>query len=180
MNIKQTPLEGCLIIENKIFKDDRGYFQETYHQQTYDFLPTNTKFIQDNLSYSHKNVLRGIHFQKKFPQGKLIRVTKGSIFDVAVDLRPSSSTFGQHFSIILSEKNHLQFWIPEGFGHGFLSLEDSTYVEYKCTQFYRPEDEQCLLWNDKILKIQWPNDQSKFQISKKDLLGQTFSSLKDY
>ena len=176
MKVSRTPLAGCLILETEFFVDDRGYFQETFHLQKYNFLPPNTSFVQDNLSNSKKNVLRGIHFQKNFPQGKLVRVVQGSVFDVAVDLRPNSKTFGRHFSINLSDSNRLQLWIPEGFGHAFLSLEDNTIVEYKCTNFYNPDDEKCIIWNDSEINIAWPNNDNDFLISKKDLLGKSIHS----
>ena len=176
MKINTTPLEGCLVIESAIYTDNRGHFQETYNQQKYEFLSPNTQFVQDNLSKSNNNVLRGIHFQQNYPQGKLIRVVSGMVFDVAVDLRPNSKTFGKYFSINLSESNHLQLWIPEGFGHGFLSLEKNTILEYKCTNFYHPEDEKCIIWNDKEIGIEWPNSSEKFLISEKDLLGQSLES----
>ena len=132
--------------------------------------------MQDNLSKSNNNVLRGIHFQQNYPQGKLIRVVSGMVFDVAVDLRPNSKTFGKYFSINLSESNHLQLWIPECFGHGFLSLKKNTILEYKCTNFYHPDDEKCIIWNDKKIGIEWPNSSENFLISEKDLLGQPLES----
>lgn len=176
MKINATPLEGCLLIESNIYTDNRGHFQETYNQRKYKFLPPNTQFVQDNLSKSNNNVLRGIHFQQNYPQGKLIRVVSGMVFDVAVDLRPNSKTFGKYFSINLSESNHLQLWIPEGFGHGFLALEKNTILEYKCTNFYHPEDEKCIIWNDNKIGIEWPNSSQKFLISEKDLLGQSLET----
>jgi len=179
MKINSTPLEGCLVIESAIYIDNRGHFQETYNQQKYEFLPSNTQFVQDNLSKSNINVLRGIHFQQTSPQGKLIRVVRGSIFDVAIDLRPNSKTFGKYFSINLTESNHIQLWIPEGFGHGFLSLEDETIVEYKCTNYYKPNDQQCIAWNDKDLNIKWPVNDNLVIVSKKDSKGVKFSSIKN-
>ena len=157
MEIKKTRLKDCLIIEPKIFEDQRGFFYETYHLDKYkNIAGIDYKFVQDNLSSSKKNVLRGLHFQKKKPQGKIVRVIKGEVFDVAVDLRVDSDTFGKWESHLLSEINKKQYWIPPGFAHGFLVISEEALVEYKCTDFYDPNDEGSIIWNDPSLNIDWP------------------------
>ena len=157
MEIKKTRLKDCLIIEPKIFEDQRGFFYETYHLDKYKNIANiDYKFVQDNLSSSKKNVLRGLHFQKKKPQGKIVRVIKGEVFDVAVDLRVDSDTFGKWESHLLSEINKKQYWIPPGFAHGFLVISEEALVEYKCTDFYDPDDEGSIIWNDPSLNIDWP------------------------
>jgi len=157
MNVIKTKLDGCLIIEPKVFGDDRGFFLESFHQQRYEQLTGITQpFVQDNHSRSAKGVLRGLHFQKTRPQGKLVRVVRGEVFDVAVDIRPQSVTFGQWEAVILSEENKRQFWVPPGFAHGFQVLSDFADFEYKCTDYYFPEDEGSLAWNDPELGIDWP------------------------
>ena len=154
MEIKKTRLKDCLIIEPKIFEDQRGFFYETYHLDKYKNIASiDYKFVQDNLSSSKKNVLRGLHFQKKKPQGKIVRVIKGEVFDVAVDLRVDSDTFGKWESHLLSEINKKQYWIPPGFAHGFLVISEEALVEYKCTDFYDPNDEGSIIWNDPSLNI---------------------------
>lgn len=172
MNIKAGKLKGLFIIEPNIFEDERGYFFESFHSQKFcTTLKQEVQFVQDNESKSEKGVLRGLHFQKPpFAQGKLVRVVKGAVLDVAVDIRKESPTYGQHQSIILSEKNKKQFYIPEGFAHGFLTLENETIFSYKCTNYYHPETEGCLLWNDEDLNINW--DFKAPILSKKDLLGE--------
>ena len=157
MEIKKTRLKDCLIIEPKIFEDQRGFFYETYHLDKYKNIANiDYKFVQDNLSSSKKNVLRGLHFQKKKPQGKIVRVIKGEVFDVAVDLRVDSDTFGKWESHLLSEINKKQYWMPPGFAHGFLVISEEALVEYKCTDFYDPDDEGSIIWNDPSLNIDWP------------------------
>ena len=160
MNIIKSHLEGCVIIEPKVYSDNRGFFLETYNEDKY----TKTaeipaKFVQDNHSHSTKGVLRGLHFQKTKPQGKLVRVIRGTVFDVAVDIRRSSSTFGSWHSVILSGHNKRQFWIPPGFAHGFLTLSKEADFEYKCSDYYDPSDEGCIKWNDPFLNIDWPLDE---------------------
>jgi len=179
MRIINTPIKDCLVIESEVFRDQRGFFQETFHREKYHFLSKEINFVQDNLSMSKKNVLRGIHFQKKYPQGKLVRVVKGSVLDIAIDLRPHSESLGKYFSINLSDNNNYQLWIPEGFGHAFLSLEEGTILEYKCTDFYKPEDEECIIWNDKTLNIDW-SISNEPNISEKDLKGITFKNYLNY
>ncbi|KHT52335.1 dTDP-4-dehydrorhamnose 3,5-epimerase [Vibrio sinaloensis] len=157
MNITRTKLEGCIIIEPKVFGDERGYFLESYHKERYEQVAgIREQFVQDNRSRSRKGVLRGLHFQKTKPQGKLVTVTSGKVFDVAVDLRPESSTFGQYESVVLTEENHLQFYIPPGFAHGFLVLSDIAEFQYKCTSYYDPTDESGIMWNDPDIAIDWP------------------------
>lgn len=157
MLIKKTSLDGCIIIEPQVFVDERGFFQETYHKSKYsEIAKIHEEFVQDNYSRSIKDVLRGLHFQMNKPQGKLVRVLNGSVFDVAVDLRKDSPTFGKHESIILSGENKKQFYIPPGFAHGFLVLTDFADFEYKCSEFYHSDDECSLLWNDPALDINWP------------------------
>lgn len=152
----KTSIEGVYIIEPKIFGDNRGYFMESYNEKEFIQAGLHLNFVQDNESKSKKGVLRGLHFQVKHPQGKLVRVTKGSVFDVAVDLRRGSPTFGKWEGIILSEENKKQFYIPEGFAHGFLVLSDEAIFNYKCTDFYFPEYDRGLLWNDLSVGIRWP------------------------
>ena len=157
MKIVKTSLSDCVIIEPKVYDDDRGFFLETFQVKRYAELANiSLPFVQDNHSRSSKNVLRGLHFQKTKPQGKLVRVLSGKVYDVAVDLRKNSSTFGQWEAVILTEQNKKQFWIPPGFAHGFLVLSDFADFEYKCTDYYDPSDEGSLLWNDPSLNIPWP------------------------
>ena len=157
MNIVKTSLNDCVIIEPKVFGDERGFFLETFHLHRYNELAgIDLSFIQDNHSRSSKKVLRGLHFQKKKPQGKLVRVVRGEVFDVAVDIRRESTTFGRWEGVILSEENKKQFWVPPGFAHGFLVLSDVADFEYKCTDYYDPSDEGSILWSDPDLDIKWP------------------------
>jgi dTDP-4-dehydrorhamnose 3,5-epimerase len=158
MNIETTPLAGLLIIQPKVFSDNRGFFYETYQQHHYTELGL-PAFVQDNISRSSENVLRGLHYQYPHAQGKLVTVIKGTIFDVVVDIRQSSPTFGQWFSITLSDENHQQLYIPPGFAHGFCVLSPSADFCYKCTDFYHPENEHGILWNDPALNIAWPVSQ---------------------
>ena len=151
-----TEIQGVYIIETGIFGDNRGYFMETYNQREFKEAGLGMTFVQDNQSKSKKGVLRGLHFQKTHPQGKLVRVVKGEVFDVAVDLRKNSSTYGKWVGVVLSEENKKQFYIPEGFAHGFLVLSDEAEFCYKCTDFYHPEDEGGIMWNDPEVGIQWP------------------------
>lgn len=175
MKILPTKLNDCYIIEPKVFTDKRGFFLETYRDSNYEQLVgISLPFVQDNHSRSSKGVLRGLHFQKKKPQGKLVRVVCGQVFDVAVDIRKNSSTFGMWDSVILSENNKKQLWIPPGFAHGFLVLSDYADFEYKCTDYYDPEDECGILWSDPNLAISWPLENPI--ISNKDAAA---SKLKD-
>lgn len=156
INVTNAPINGLYIIEPAVHGDSRGYFMETYNQKDMQEAGLNMVFVQDNQSMSKKGVLRGLHFQKEFPQGKLVRVIKGSVFDVAVDLRANSKTYGQWYGVELNEENKKQFYISEGFAHGFLVLSDTAEFCYKVTNFYHPGDEGGMAWNDPILGIKWP------------------------
>lgn len=156
IQVTESPIKGLYVIEPTVYGDDRGYFVETYNQQDMHEAGLDMNFVQDNQSKSSKGVLRGLHFQKEFAQGKLVRVTKGRVFDVAVDLRDGSETFGNWFGIELSEDNFKQFYISEGFAHGFLVLSDEAVFQYKVTDFYHPGDEGGLAWNDPSIGIEWP------------------------
>ncbi|EKQ56961.1 MULTISPECIES: dTDP-4-dehydrorhamnose 3,5-epimerase [unclassified Clostridium] len=155
-NFNATKLDGAYIIEPRIFGDSRGYFMETHNMKQFSEFGLNMTFVQDNESRSTKGVLRGLHFQKKNSQGKLVRVTRGKVFDVAVDLRIGSKTYGKWEGVILSEENKKLFYIPEGFAHGFLVLSDEAIFNYKCTNFYSPEYECGIMWNDPVINIEWP------------------------
>lgn len=157
-NFNKTSIDGVYIIEPKVFGDNRGYFMETYNREDFSGAGLNMNFVQDNESRSSKGVLRGLHFQRKHSQGKLVRVTKGEVFDVAVDLRTGSSTYGKWEGVVLSEENKKQFYIPEGFAHGFLVLSDEAVFNYKCTDFYAPEYDGGVMWDDKDINIKWPMD----------------------
>ena len=167
MNVVETKLKGCVIIEPEVFGDDRGFFLETFQRERYaDLGGVSLPFVQDNHSRSSRGVLRGLHFQKSKPQGKLVRVVRGEVYDVAVDIRSDSPTFGQWEAVVLSEENKTQFWVPPGCAHGFLVLSDIADFEYKCTDYYDPSDEGSLLWDDPDLNIPWPIDNPK--LSEKD------------
>ena len=170
-----TEIEGLVVIETKKFSDERGYFFESFHQEKFEaYIGRKFSFLQENESLSKKNVVRGLHFQKPpFAQGKLVSVIQGSVLDVAVDLRKNSPTFGQHEKVILTGEKKNQFWIPEGFAHGFVALEDNTIFCYKCTNYYHPESEVTILWNDRTLNIDWQIDNPV--ISDKDKNGLIFS-----
>lgn len=170
MNIKATTLEGCFIIEPKVLNDERGYFFESFHQKKFQELTgVKTQFVQDNQSLSQRGVLRGLHFQTgEFTQSKLVKVIKGSVLDVAVDLRKDSSTFGKHFSILLSEKNKLQLFIPRGFAHGFVVLENDTIFSYKCDNYYNKSAEGGVMYNDPDLDIDWMLEEDEIILSEKD------------
>jgi dTDP-4-dehydrorhamnose 3,5-epimerase len=173
MHIIPTCLNGVLILAPKVFSDDRGFFLESYHQtRVNDLLGIKHAFVQDNHSRSVKNVLRGLHYQVNFPQGKLVRVTRGEIFDVAVDLRKNSPSFGKWAGMVLSEQNHHMAWIPPGFAHGFLVLSDVADVLYKATAFYDPASDRSLFWNDLEIGIRWPLREGAIPIlSEKDRKG---------
>ena len=175
MKVTESGIKGVFIIEPDVYEDDRGFFMETFHNERYrKLLGINLDFVQDNISRSSKNVLRGMHFQKNYPQGKIVKASRGEILDVVVDLRKDSPTYGTWESFRLSEKNKLQVWIPPGFAHGFLVISDSADFEYKCTEYYHPEDELCLMWNDPEVAIDWTiNDPILSEKDKKGL------SLKD-
>ena len=174
MKVIDTNIPDLKILEPACFSDDRGWFMEAWNQFTFDSLVAERKFLQDNHSVSHKGVLRGLHYQTDpKAQGKLVRVIKGSAFDVAVDIRFGSKTYGQYFSIELSEENKKMLWIPEGFCHGFLALEDDTHFHYKTTEVYDRECERAFKWNSPKLGIQWP-DCGSLRISEKDLIAPDF------
>ncbi len=156
MNIIPTSIRGLLIVEPKVFEDKRGYFLETYHQERFQSAGLNATFVQDNLSFSKMGTLRGLHFQITRPQDKLVQVVTGEIFDVAVDIRPQSPTFGKWSGTLLSEENKRQLFIPGGFAHGFCVLSESAHVAYKCSDYYKPEDEGGILWSDPAIAIDWP------------------------
>ena len=177
MNVIKTKLEGCVIIEPKVFGDERGFFLETFQSERYaDLAGITLPFVQDNHSRSSKGVLRGLHFQKTKPQGKLVRVVRGAVFDVAVDLRKSSKTFGQWEGVELSEENKKQFWIPPGYAHGFVVLSETVDFEYKCTDYYDSSDEGSILWSDPALDISWPVDNPI--LSDKDASAKRLADLK--
>jgi dTDP-4-dehydrorhamnose 3,5-epimerase len=152
----ETPIQGLFIIEPKVFGDHRGYFMETYNFEDFKAAGLDMVFVQDNQSKSKRGVLRGMHFQTKHPQGKLVRVIKGEVFDVAIDLRKDSSTYGKWYGVLLTEENKKQFYVPEGFAHGFLVTSEEAEFVYKCTDFYHPEFEGGILWNDPDIGIEWP------------------------
>ena len=156
MNIITTSLEGVLIIEPRVFKDNRGFFMETYNQNKYQKSGINRHFVQDNLSYSRRGTLRGLHFQIRHPQAKLVQVITGEIFDVAVDIRKGSPTFGKWTGVVLSDQNKRQMFIPEGFAHGFCVLSETAHFSYKCSDFYVPDDEGGIIWSDPDIGIKWP------------------------
>lgn len=158
MQVSHTELDDLLVIEPNVFDDQRGYFYETYQNEKYDDIGINKTFVQDNMSFSKKGVLRGLHFQLEAPQGKLVFVVKGEVFDVAVDIRNESPTFGRWYGTILNDENHKQLYIPEGFAHGFYVLSEVAYFYYKCTSLYRPDDEYGIIWNDPDINIDWPNN----------------------
>jgi dTDP-4-dehydrorhamnose 3,5-epimerase len=174
MNVKQTKIPDVLIIEPKVFGDERGFFFESFNKKTFENLTdVKTDFVQDNHSRSTKGVLRGLHYQIKQPQGKLVRVVSGEVFDVAVDIRKSSATFGQWAGVKLSEENKRQLWIPEGFAHGFVVLSDTAEFLYKTTDYYAPEYERCIRWNDTELAIDWQYNNEPL-VSEKDAQGVLF------
>ena len=171
MKVAATAIPDVLLLEPTIHEDERGFFFESFNQKRFeDATGLNIRFVQDNHSRSVKRVLRGLHYQIRRPQGKLLRVTAGEVFDVAVDLRRSSPTFGKFVGMVLSAANKKQLWIPEGFAHGYLVLSDAAEVLYKTTDYYSPEDERCLIWNDPDVGIDWPKDGEPI-LSAKDRLG---------
>ena len=176
MNIIKTKLSDCIIIEPKVYCDDRGFFLETFQAERYATVGITLPFVQDNHSRSSKGVLRGLHFQKTKPQGKLVRVVRGEVYDVAVDIRLGSPTYGRWEAVVLSEDNKKQFWVPPGFAHGFMVISDFADFEYKCTDYYDPTDEGSLLWNDPDLNIPWPIKSPL--LSEKDALAPLLANLK--
>lgn len=176
MQVIDTKISDVKIIQPKVFGDERGFFLETFEKKRYqDMLNIDLDFVQDNHSRSKKGVLRGLHFQTQNPQGKLVRVVRGEVFDVAVDIRVTSPTYGKWVGVILSEENKTQFWIPPGLAHGFLVLSEFADFEYKCTNYYSPSSEACLIWNDPTVGINWPD--SEFLLSDKDKQGKRLEEL---
>ena len=175
MKITKTSLNDLYVLEPKVYDDERGYFFESYNSEKF---KKNTgldlEFVQDNESYSKKGVLRGLHYQVEKPQAKLVRVAQGCVYDVAVDLRQNSTTFGKWFGAILSDENKKQLWIPEGFAHGFIVMSEEARFNYKVTEYWYPEHERCIIFNDPSLAIEWPIGVEPI-VSKKDQLGTTFS-----
>jgi len=157
MKFTPTPLDGVLVVEPDVFRDERGFFLETYHAEKYGHGGVRGPFVQDNHSRSRRGILRGLHAQRSKPQGKLVRVIEGAVFDVAVDIRPESPAYGRWFGVELSAENFRQMWVPPGFAHGFYVLSDAAQVEYKCTALYDPKDEIGIAWNDPDIGIVWPD-----------------------
>jgi dTDP-4-dehydrorhamnose 3,5-epimerase len=179
MNIIETPIKDLLIIEPKIWKDDRGYFFESYNQKAFKDAGIEADFVQDNQSFSQKGALRGLHAQANpYAQGKLVRVIQGKVLDIAVDIRKNSPTYGEHLSLELSSENFKMFWVPPGFLHGFSTLEDNTIFSYKCTNLYHKDSEIGVLWNDEDLKIDWKIESKDVLLSCKDIALQNFRDLK--
>jgi dTDP-4-dehydrorhamnose 3,5-epimerase len=176
MKVTETKLPGVLVIEPRVFGDDRGFFKETFQAERYKDAGLTLPFVQDNHSRSQKGVLRGLHLQKTRPQGKLVSCSSGTVYDVAVDVDPNSDTFGEFVGVELSAKNHLQLWIPPGYAHGFCVLTDTADFQYKCTDLYFPEDEGGLIWNDPEVGIPWPIESP--QLSEKDLKLPTLSEIR--
>jgi len=180
MKVTKTVIPDVLIVEPTVFGDERGFFYESYNERKWKELTgLDTKFVQDNHSKSTQGVLRGIHYQIEHSQGKLVRVVAGEVFDVAVDLRKSSPTFGKWVGEHLSAENKKMLWLPEGFGHGFLVLSETAEFLYRTTEFYSPEHERCIAWNDPDLKIEWPVN-SKPQLSEKDMNANSFTEAEYY
>jgi dTDP-4-dehydrorhamnose 3,5-epimerase len=178
MKVTETRLPGVVLIEPKVHGDERGFFIETFMLERYrDVAGVKLPFVQDNHSRSRRGVLRGLHAQRKHPQGKLVRVARGEVFDVAVDIDPSSATFGRWAGVTLSDSNHRQLWIPPGYAHGFLVLSDTADFEYKCTDYYYPDDEIGIAWNDPDIAIDWPMDNPI--VSVKDSAWPGLQSLKE-
>lgn len=174
-NFEQTPIKDLYVVSPTVFGDDRGYFMETYHYEEFKQAGLDMVFVQDNQSKSKKGVLRGLHFQTKNPQGKLVRVVRGEVYDVAVDLREGSETFGSWYGVLLSAENKKQFYVPEGFAHGFLVTSESAEFVYKCTNYYDPSSEAGILWNDPELGIEWPvSEGMEILLSEKDKKQMTF------
>ncbi|MGL5353884.1 MAG: dTDP-4-dehydrorhamnose 3,5-epimerase [Clostridium sp.] len=177
-NFIETKIKDLYIIEPRVFGDDRGYFMETYSKRDFYEAGLTMEFVQDNESKSKKGVLRGMHFQTKNTQGKLVRVTQGAVYDVAVDLRKGSPTYGEWEGILLTAENKRQFYVPEGFAHGFLVTSEEAVFKYKCTNFYSPEYDSGLLWNDKDVAIEWPLDGiEEILLSDKDKIQKTLKEL---
>lgn len=179
MEVVKTPIEGVLLIKPQVFGDQRGYFVETWQKERYEAAGINLPFVQDNRSKSTKGILRGLHFQKQHPQGKLVMVSLGEVFDVAVDIRKGSPTFGKWFGAILNQENQNQLWIPPGMAHGFVVLSDVAHFHYKCTDFYHPGDEGSIRWNDPTIGIDWPYKKEPV-LSAKDQIAPFFKDALEF
>jgi dTDP-4-dehydrorhamnose 3,5-epimerase len=180
VKIFPTEIADVCVIEPRVIRDERGFFVESYNQRTLEGLGFKQEFVQDNHARSTKNVLRGLHYQVQQPQGKLIRVVQGRVFDVAVDLRKSSPTFGKAVSTILDGESLKMFWVPGGFAHGYLVLSDTADLLYKTTDFYAAQHDRTLLWSDPVLGIQWPGDTADFILSEKDRKGSPLANAEVY
>lgn len=180
MKITPTELPDVLLLEPQVFGDHRGFFMETFRQSLFDELLPGIRFVQDNHSLSSQGILRGLHYQLKQPQGKLVRVIQGEIYDVAVDLRRSSATFGRSVGVVLSAENKRQLWVPPGFAHGFYVISETAEMVYKCSDYYAPDDEHSLLWNDPALAIEWPLMAGEPVLSDKDRNGQLLKDVPVY
>jgi len=181
MKITPTAIPDVLILEPKVFGDDRGFFMESFNQKVFDeAVGHHVDFVQDNHSRSTKGVLRGLHYQTQQPQGKLVRVARGAVLDVAVDIRRSSPTFGKWIAVELTDGNQRQLWVPAGFAHGFLVLSESADFLYKTTDYYAPAHERCIVWNDPALGINWPNVDVPLQLSKKDRDGTSLANAETF
>lgn len=179
MNISKFSIPGLVLVQPKVFRDDRGYFFENWHNHRFKKTVANVDFVQDNISYSKRGTLRGLHLQFPQSQGKLVTVLQGSVFDVAVDVRKGSPTYGQWQGVYLSHENQHQFYIPPGFAHGFVALTDGCLFSYKCTDYYNPDAEITIHWNDLEIGIDWPKIDSQFLVSDKDARGMKLSELSD-
>ena len=179
MEVVKTPIEGVLLIKPQVFGDERGYFVETWQKERYEAAGIKLPFVQDNHSKSTKGILRGLHFQKQHPQGKLVMVSLGEVFDVAVDIRKGSPTFGKWFGAILNQENQNQLWIPPGMAHGFVVLSDVAHFHYKCTDFYHPGDEGSIRWNDPTIAIDWPYKEEPV-LSAKDQIAPFFKDALEF
>ncbi|MDG2140273.1 MAG: dTDP-4-dehydrorhamnose 3,5-epimerase [Gammaproteobacteria bacterium] len=180
MKIISKAISDVLVLEPAVYGDERGYFMETFRASVFQEGGREFTFVQDNQSQSKKGTLRGLHYQLQYPQGKLVRVTSGEVFDVAVDIRRSSPTFGSWVGETLSSENKKQLWVPPGFAHGFLVLSDEAELLYKCTDYYNPDDEHCLLWNDPELNIAWPRINAEPTLSEKDQTAKRLTKAQVY
>lgn len=177
MKLTLTPIKDLVVIEPKVFGDERGYFYEAYNKNTFHELGLDYDFVQDNQSFSKKGVLRGLHFQKNYPQAKLVRVIEGEVFDVVVDLRKGSPTYGKWYGVVLSGENKKMYMIPRGFAHGFLVLSDTAIFSYKCDDFYHPNDEGGIIYNDPTIGVEWPKIDCDIVLSEKDKLHPTLKEI---
>ena len=176
-DFKVTKISDVIIFEPSVFKDERGFFFENYNEREFSkYIGESVRFVQDSHSKSTKGILRGLHYQNPEPQGKIVRVVSGKVLDVTVDIRKSSKTFGEHFTIELTAEKHQCLWIPAGCAHGFFVLSESAELQYKCTNYYYPENEQCIYWNDPYLAIDWHLNGTEVKLSKKDRKGVSFQN----